>query len=383
MGYADGPDERTLPMTRRLLLSFVASIPTVACSSASSGTGNSPSPAPSGSQSKPETLDVCEATPGTCADLKDRLPSEVRRDRSGALVSLTGHDHEDITIYADGTARKSAQASTRYRDWYWNLGDIVAKLSAESMRRVKTALAQAQQTDVAHPFLGADFAKARQWNAPFADVITFEDGRQSCVGPHAAISPPYFCGVAQAIDPLRTVLSELDAACQAKWDAAQEGTVTLVGKEIFPRPWPLAPELAVDGVHTISLADYDLLDPSPTVGAITLPDTGGVWTLPDGRYVHTGRGKATYGGGRVEYQVWVTSFGTAAEPTDARVRAALLATKGKLGFNDYRGFHADRTVFPIFKGKRIVILPATADDPSHTWQVAAFERLDVTGEGEI
>lgn len=368
-------------MIRRLLPFFIVWLTTSACSSASSGTG--PAPAPPSESKPPEPVDLCAVTPGTCADLRDRLPSETPRDRTGALVSLTGHDREDITIYADGTARKSAQANTRYSNWYWNLGDIVTKVSAESMRRVKTALAQTQQNDIVHPFLGPDFTKAKERNAPFADVFTFEDGRQTCIETHATLSPPYFCGVARAIDPLRSVLRELDAACQAKWDATQEGTVTLVGKEIFPRPWPLAPEISVDGIHTISLAEYDQLDPSPTVGAVKLPDSGGIWTLPDGRYVQGSRGKATYGSGRVEYQVWVTGYGTAAEPADASVRASLLATKGKLGFNDYRGFEADRTVFPIFKGKRIVILPATASDAAHTWQVAAFEHLDLTAEGEI
>jgi hypothetical protein len=334
-----------------------------------SHSGGAPAPLPAvGPIPRSQPTNVCAASLGTCADYAT-LPKPAR-PRPGAAVAYTSADGQtDLALYADGTLLRTVTAKSRgYADWYWDLGDVRAKVSAATTKDLLARLEQIQAMKLARPFFGAGHATPTS-----ADLFTFDDGEAACASHPIALADGYFCQEPEELALLRRELDVLGAAAHEKWLSATEGTLALMA-ETHPLPWPLDLALATAGDHVISASEHARLEGCST------------WTLPDGRYLLAGRWSMTYGGGRVDYRVRVSDVEVPAVLPDAptSLRAELLATAGKLGWSaEWLGIEADRTVFPAFKGKRLVIFPKTETEPMRVYGLVAFEHRDLTADGEL
>jgi hypothetical protein len=303
---------------------------------------------------QPERVNVCTVSKGTCTDVKS-----LRTDRPGGQVYFASRTPlADVTVFADGTLVRSAPVSAPLA--------IRARLSLESKLNVGRLVEATKREDWAHPYFGD--------GGPFnPDTIAFASDRAACMNPTEPLSLGYYCTLPGHVGELHDELARLRDDAETLWRAANEGTLGLWG-ELEPRPWPLPPELARSGTHTITEAQWDSLDPKAPV----------VFALPDGRFVRGGRAKASYGAGDVVYSVVVEELPAVRLP-DAMpdLREALLATLGRPVTSDWVGIDADRALFPLFKGKRVVVFPKTETDAERAFDLRALEHLDLTADGTL
>lgn len=335
-----------------------------------SHSGGAPTSPPAPNPVAVGPINVCAASTGTCADY-DAWFARPARPRPGAAIAYTTGDGEtDLALYDDGTLLRKVTAKSRgYASWYWDLGDVRAKVSAATLQSILTAIALVKGGSTSQPFFGPGHGSPAA-----AALFTFDGGKEACASHPRALAAPYVCEAPQPLALLRWQLDVMSTAVHEKWLAATRGTIALMG-EVQPAAWPLDPALATAGPHALTAGDYALLGDNDT------------WTLPDGRYVLAGRWRAQYGGGRIDYQVDVADVEAPASVADspASLRADLLATNGKLGWSsEWLGISADSTVFPAYKGKRLVVFPRTDADPvARVFRLAAFEQRDLTGEGAL
>lgn len=316
-----------------------------------------------------QPINVCAASSGACADYATSLPKLARPRPNAAVAYVSADEETDLALYADGTLLAKVTARSRgYSDWYWDLGDVRAKVSAATTRDLLARLEQMKGMDLARPFFGAG-----RGIPSAADRFVLDGGAEACTSHPVALSTPFFCQAPQPLELLRWELEVLGGAARQKWLDATEGTIALMG-EVHPAPWPLDAALASAGTHAITEADYAALDGNDT------------WSLPDGRLVLAGRWKVVFGSARTDYEVEVSAVEAPAIVPDepATLRADLLATNGKLAWSSaWLGIDADSTVFPAFKGKRVALFPKTDSDTMHVYRLAAFEHRDLTNDGDL
>ncbi len=338
-----------------------------------SHSGGAAAPVPTPTPTAVAPVNVCAPSLGSCPDYA-MWTAKPTRPRPDAAVAYTTADGEtDLALYPDGTLLRQVTAKSRgYANWYWDLGDVRAKVSSATMKEINATLDAMKAAELARPFFGP--GRGNPWRA---DLFSFDDGSAACARRPLDVSLPDLCQEPQPLALLRWELDVLSSAARDKWLSASEGTIALMG-EVHPAPWPLDAALATRGNHVINKDDYALLERNDT------------WTLPDGSYVLAGRWSVTYDGGHVDYEVEVSDVEAPAVVPDApaSLRADLLATNGRLGWSsEWLGIAADRTVFPAFKGKRLAVFPKTAagdgTGAAHVYSLAAFEHRDVTADGEL
>lgn len=332
--------------------------------------GATPAPAPGPTNAAVADPNMCALSQGTCADYATWLAKPVRPRPNAVVAYTTANGETDVALYEDGTLLSRVSAKSRgYENWYWDLGDVRAKVSAASMKEILATIDAAKSPAFARPFFGAG-----RGSPIGADTFTFDDC-VACASRPRAESAPSSCEEPQPLSLLRWELDVLTAAAHDKWVSANEGTIALMG-EVHAAPWPLDASLATRGNHDLSESDYALLADNDT------------WTLPDGTFVLAGRWSVTYGGGRTDYQVLVSDVEAPAVVPDApaTLRADLLATNGRLGWSaEWLGIDAGPTVFSAFKGKRLAVFPKSDADGStaHVYRLAAFEHRDLTADGDL